>query len=123
MNVCKEGGLVERVASTLNQDLYYSWNFLVNSWNINICTTHVFRKHSCRHSRGFVQSGLSKVAGCQQKSLPTWLVIWPATLLGISLWMRFLNKISLDWPLTLTTQQSTSKLSPNTVSINISSFF
>ena len=84
MNVCKEGGLVERVASTLNQDLYYSWNFLVNSWNINICTTHVFRKHSCRHSRGFVQSGLSKVAGCQQKSLPTWLV-WA----GYSAWQFF----------------------------------
>ena len=26
---------------------------------------------------------------------------------------RFLNKISLDWPLTLTTQPSTSKLSDN----------
>ena len=26
---------------------------------------------------------------------------------------RFLNKISLDWPLTLTTQQSTSRLSDN----------
>ena len=86
MNVCKEGGLVERVASTLNQDLYYSWNFLVNSWNINICTPHVFRKHSCRHSRGFVQSGLSKVAGCQQKSLPTWLV-----LAGYSAWHFFMD--------------------------------
>lgn len=36
MNVCKEGRSVERVASTLNQDLYSSWNFLGNSWHINI---------------------------------------------------------------------------------------
>ena len=39
-----------------------------------------------------------------------------ATLLGISLWMVFLNKINLDWPLTLATQPSTSKLSDNPAS-------
>ena len=52
-------------------------------------------------------SGLSKVAGCPRKLLPNWL-----ELAGYSAW-RFLNEISLDWPLTLTTQPSTSKLSDN----------
>ena len=37
----------------------------------------------------------------------------PATLLGISLQIEFLNKISLDWPHTLTTPPSTLKLSDN----------
>ena len=59
-----------------------------------------------------LNAGLSKTAGCRKKSPPT-CYYWPATLLGISLWMAFLNKISLDWPLTLTTQLSTSKLSDN----------
>ena len=56
--------------------------------------------------------GLSKVAGCWRKSPPTWLVS-----AGYSAWYfftdGFLNKMSLDWPLTLTTQSSTSKLSDN----------
>ena len=56
--------------------------------------------------------GLSKVAGCQRKSPSTWLVS-----AGYSAWhfftWCFLNKISLDWPLTLTTQPSTSKFSDN----------
>ena len=55
-------------------------------------------------------AGLSKVAGCPRKLSPTWLVT-----AGYSAWhtWRFLNRISLDWPLTLTTQLSTSKLSDN----------
>ena len=57
--------------------------------------------------------GLSKVPCCRQKSPPTWLLS-----AGYSAWhffmeWRFLNKISLDWPLTLTTQPSTSQLSDN----------
>ena len=57
--------------------------------------------------------GLSKEAGCWRKSPPTWLV-----LAGYSDWHFlkdgvFLNKISLDWSLTLTTQPSTSKLFDN----------
>ena len=55
---------------------------------------------------------LSKVAGCQQKSLPTWLVLASYSLAFLYGWC-FLNKMSLDWPLTLTTQPSTSKLSDN----------
>ena len=62
-------------------------------------------------------SGLSKVASCQQKTLPTWLV-WA----GYYAWQFFtdgifLNKIFLDWLLTLTTQPSASKLSDNPVSL------
>ena len=54
-------------------------------------------------------TSLSKVAGCRRKSPPIlgWLVS-----AGYSAW-HFLNKISLDWALTLTTQPSTSKLSDN----------
>ena len=60
-------------------------------------------------------TGLSKVAGCHWKSSPTWLVSagYSAWHFVMVLWMAFLNKISLDWPLTLTTQLSTSKLSDN----------
>ena len=62
-------------------------------------------------------SGLSEVAGCQQKSLTplTYLVTTLGQLLCLAFlygWL-FLTKISLDWPLTLTTQPSTSKLSDN----------
>ena len=49
-------------------------------------------------------------AGTNRRLLGQYL---PATPLGISLWMAFLNEISLDRPLTLTTQLSTSKLSDN----------
>jgi len=62
-------------------------------------------------------SGLSKVAGCWQKSPPTWLVS-----AGYSAWHFFMdmaffkNKISLNWLLTLTTQLSTSKLCDNLAS-------
>ena len=57
--------------------------------------------------------GLSKVAGCRRKLPPTWLIS-----AGYSAWhfftgWHFLNKIYMDWPLTLTTQPSTSKLSDN----------
>ena len=56
---------------------------------------------------------LSKVAGCQQKLPPTWLVS-----AGYSAWHFLtdsvvLNKISLDWLLTLATQPSISKCSDN----------
>ena len=56
-------------------------------------------------------AGLSKVASCRRKSPPTWLVS-----AGYSAWHFFtngifLNTISLDWPLTLKTQPSTSNLS------------
>ena len=58
------------------------------------------------------QSGLSKVAACLGKSPPAWLVA-----AGYSTWHFFtdgvLNRISLDWPLTLTFQPSTSKFSDN----------
>ena len=62
-----------------------------------------------------LRAGLSKVAGCRQKLPPTWLV-----LAGYSAWHFctddvFLQKISLDWLLTLITQPSTSKLSDNPV--------
>ena len=62
-----------------------------------------------------LRAGLSKVAGCRQKLPPTWLV-----LTGYSAWHFctddvFLQKISLDWLLTLITQPSTSKLSDNPV--------
>ena len=58
-------------------------------------------------------TGLSKVASCRRKSPPTWSVS-----AGYSVWHFFtdgifLNKTSLDWPLTLTTQPSISKLSDN----------
>ena len=52
-------------------------------------------------AREKTNTGLSKVASCQQKSPPTWLVL------------ASYSKISLDWPLTWTTQLSTSKLSDN----------
>ena len=66
-----------------------------------------------------LHTGSSKVAGCWRKSPPTWLV-----LAGYSAWDFFtdgifLNKISLDWPLTLTTQPSTSKISDNLVTLPI----
>ena len=62
-------------------------------------------------------SGLSEVAGCQQKSLTplTYLVTTIGQLLCLAFlygWL-FLTKISLDWPFTLTTQPSTLKLSDN----------
>ena len=72
------------------------------------------------HAMSFEQSenanpGLSKVAGYRRKSPPTWLVsacysAWHFFTDGL-----FLNKISLDWLLTLTTQPSTSKLFDNRV--------
>ena len=58
-------------------------------------------------------TGLSKVAGCRGKSPPTWLGIGHVLCLAFLYGWCFLNKISLDWPLTLTTQLSTSKLSDN----------
>ena len=60
------------------------------------------------------QPGLSKVASCWQKFPPTNLVSigWLLCLAFLYGWC-FLNKISLDWRLTLTTQPSTSKLSDN----------
>ena len=64
-------------------------------------------------------TGLSKVAGCPRKLLPTWLVLAGYSLIYLAFlygW-HFLNKISLDWPLTLTTQPSTSKRSDNPVYI------
>ena len=67
---------------------------------------------TCTSRQPWQEPALSKVAGCWWKSLPTWLV-----LAGYSAW-RFLmddilNKISLDWLLTLTTWPSTSELSDN----------
>ena len=61
-------------------------------------------------------SGLSEAAGCQQKLLTplTHLVSigWLLCLAFLYGWL-FLTKISLDWPLILKTQPSTSKLSDN----------
>ena len=51
-------------------------------------------------------AGLSKVAGCLVS------ICWLLCLAFLYRW-RFLNKISLAWPLTLTTQPSTSNLSDN----------
>ena len=59
----------------------------------------------------FDKAGLSKVAGCRRKSWPTWLVFFQLLCLAFLYRWRFLNKVPLDWPLTLTTQPSTSKLS------------
>ena len=56
-------------------------------------------------------AGLSKVAGCLVS------ICWLLCLAFLYRW-RFLNKISLDWPLTLTTQPSTSKLSDNPVYVH-----
>ena len=50
------------------------------------------------------KSGLSRVAGYQQKSPPAW---------RLSLQEAFSNKIFLDWLLTLTTQPSISKRCDN----------
>ena len=53
-----------------------------------------------------------KWPAANEKLLPTWLIS-----AGYSAWhfygRHFLNKISLNWPLTLPTQPSTSKLSDN----------
>ena len=63
-------------------------------------------------SFGAKKAGLSEVATCWKKSPPMYLVS-----ISYSAWHFFadgiLNEISLDWPLTLTTQPSTSKLSDN----------
>ena len=59
------------------------------------------------------RSGLSKVAGCQCQITAYLISIsWLLCLASLYGW-RFLNKISLDWPITLTTELSTSKLSDN----------
>ena len=65
--------------------------------------------------------GLSKVAVCQRKLPPTWLVSASYSAWHFFTDGTFLNKISLDWPLTLTTQPSTSNLSdnPDDVTINL----
>ena len=67
---------------------------------------------TCTSRQPWQEPALSKVAGCWWKSLPTWLV-----LAGYSAWQflmdDILNKISLDWLLTLTTWPSTSELSDN----------
>ena len=60
-------------------------------------------------------AGLSKVAGCWQKSPPTLVSISWVLCLAFLYGCHFLNKISLDWLLTLTTQPSTSELSDNPV--------
>ena len=61
-----------------------------------------------------LHAGLLKIASCRRKSPPTCMVSigWLLCLAVLYRW-RFLNKISMDWPLTLTTQPSTSKLSNN----------
>ena len=59
------------------------------------------------------RTGLSNVAGCRRKSPPTWLVSVCYSAWHFSTDNVFLSKISLDWPLTLKTQPSTSKLSDN----------
>ena len=69
-------------------------------------------------SRNYCQvSGLSKVAGCRRNLPPTWSVS-----ASYSAWHFFMDgiflKISLDWPLTLTTQLSISKIL-TTLSIQI----
>ena len=81
-----------------------------------LLTGSPIRKKPVSYYVGLFSPGLSKVAGCRQKSPPTSLVLadysaWHFFVDGI-----FLNKISLDWSLTLTTQPSTSKLSDNPVS-------
>ena len=53
-------------------------------------------------------TGLSKVAGCRRKSPPTWLVTASYSAVAFLYGRRFLNEISLNWPLILT-----SKLSDN----------
>ena len=62
-----------------------------------------------------LSAGVSKVAGCWWKSLLTWLI-----LVDYSAWHFFTYgvfvKTSLDWPLTLTTELSTSNLLDNHVS-------
>ena len=67
---------------------------------------------TCTSRQPWQEPALSKVAGCWWKSLPTWLV-----LAGYSAWQflmdDILNKISLDWLLTLTTWPSPSKFSAN----------
>ena len=74
------------------------WIFL-NQWT----TTNLTLQRKLRSVHN-MYLGLSKGAGCRRKSWPTWLVS-----AGYSDWHFFtdgifLNKISLDWPLTLTTQ-------------------
>ena len=64
-------------------------------------------------NRDMVITKVVKSSWLPAKIVPTWLVsagysAWHFSTDGV-----FLNKISLDWPLTLTTQSSTSKLSDN----------
>ena len=54
-----------------------------------------------------------------QAKIITYLVSIGQLLLAFLYGWRFLNKISLDWPLTLTTQPSTSKLSDNPVQTQV----
>ena len=58
-------------------------------------------------------SGLSKLASCRQKIAAYLVRIGQLLCLAFLYGWRFLNKISLDWPLTLTTQPSSSKLFDN----------
>ena len=75
---------------------------------ILLITGHIFKMFfigSLNYSRPMgrpIPAGLSKVAGCRRKSLPTWHFS-----------MDSIFEISLDCPLALTTQQSSLKLSAN----------
>ena len=70
-------------------------------------------------SRNYCQvSGLSKVAGYWRKLPPTWSVSAGYSASHFFTDGIFLNKISLDWPFTLTTQLSISKIL-TTLSIQI----
>ena len=68
---------------------------------------------ACSCLNNMQMAELSKEAGCRRKSLPTWLGIGHVLCLAFLYGWRFLNKLFLDWPLTLTTQLSTSKRSDN----------
>ena len=61
----------------------------------------------------FGYTRLSKVAGCQQKVPHKWLVSASYSAWHFFADDVFLKKISLDCPLTLTTQPSTSNISDN----------
>jgi len=80
--------------------------------------------HPCSNNPPFTMgeslgSGLSKVAGSwlPVKIAPYLVSIGRLFCLAFLYRWSFLNKISLDWPLTLTTEPSTSKLSENPVGL------
>ena len=92
-------------------------------WNARTCFNEFLRTPKCsmgkqitklqKKVRNIAFTGLLKVAGSRRNSPPTWLVLARYSALRFFTDGVFSNIISLDWPLTLTTQLSILKLSDN----------